>query len=111
MLLAPPPLFPVSALLRRGGDGESVSTQHGEAARYTTNVGLAAEHAVWPRPAITPAPKLPAPLIEQVIAANGLGEDQATAARAVLGSGARLQALVGPAGTGKTTTMANGGPA
>ena len=103
--LAPPPVFAVPEVLRRRGDGESVYTQHG-AARYTTAVGLAAEQAVLAAADDHSAPRVPAELVEQVIGANGLGADQAAAARAVLGSGARLQALVGPAGTGKTTAMA-----
>ncbi len=96
MALSPPLVFMVPEVLRRRGDGESVYTQHG-AARYTTAVGLAAENAVLAAAEDRSAPRVPAELVEQVIGANGLGDDQAEATRAVLGSGARLQALVGPA--------------
>lgn len=112
--LEPPEPFTPSEEYQRP-DGTSVFTRPGEA-RYTHADVLAAEQrllaaatnaAVMPgatprRPAVD----LHAPLRRVDGRAVTLAEDQIAAIRAVRSSRRRVDALVGPAGTGKTTTLA-----
>ncbi|MGH8920481.1 MAG: AAA family ATPase, partial [Actinomycetes bacterium] len=102
--LAPPAVFTTPATLHRRADGDSVYEEHG-AVRYSTNPALDIERRLLERADDTTGPRSPVELVEAVIAADGLDADQAGATRAVLTSGRRLEPLVGPAGTGKTTTM------
>jgi conjugative relaxase-like TrwC/TraI family protein len=64
-----------------------------------------AAHRVMKAPALNPSA---CSCLAEYTNANGVGlwPDQLDAAASILGSGRRLDALVGPAGTGKTTTMA-----
>lgn len=102
--LATPPAFATPTSLRRTSDNTSVYAEHG-ADRYTTNVGLAIERRLLATAADTSGHRLNRTGIESAIAERGLDGDQAAAVAAVLGSGRCLDALVGPAGAGKTTTM------
>ena len=102
--LGAPAVFHVPPSLRRHGDGGSVYDQHG-AERYSTDASLAAEARLVAAARSRGGPRVGAQLAEAAIAAAGLAGDQAGAARQVLTSGHPLEALVGPAGTGKTYTM------
>lgn len=100
--LAAPPPFVSPMSLRRASDDTSVYTEHG-ADRYTTNVGLAIERRLLATARDTSGRRLDPDAA--AAAGSGLDGDQGTAVAAVLTSGRRLDILVGPAGTGKTTTM------
>ena len=100
--LAAPAPFTVAASLRRASDDTSIYTEHG-ADRYTTNAGLGIERRLVATARDTTGPRLDPATIETAI--SDLDSDQATAVTAVLTSGRRLDVLVGPAGSGKTTTM------
>ena len=102
--LAAPPVFVAPASLRRASDDTAVYTEHG-ADRYTTDAGLAIERRLLAAARDTSGRRLDRTTIETATAGCGLDGDQAAAVTAVLTSGRRLDALVGPAGTGKTTTM------
>jgi conjugative relaxase-like TrwC/TraI family protein len=103
--LTAPPAFVTPSSLRRDSDGTSVYTEHG-ADRYTTNVGLAIERHLLAAARNTTGRRVDQTVIDTAIARRGLDGEQATAVTAVLASGRTLDALVGPAGTGKTTAMA-----
>ena len=51
------------------------------------------------------APTIPGRAVVEALGAGGLSRDQAVAVARVAGSGRRVQVLVGPAGSGKTTTL------
>ena len=102
--LAAPPAFATPPSLRRASDDMPVYTEHG-ADRYTTNAGLAIERRLLATARDTTGRRLDPATVETVTAGYPLDDDQATAVTAVLTSGRRLDALVGPAGTGKTTAM------
>jgi conjugative relaxase-like TrwC/TraI family protein len=79
--------------------------------RYTTRGLLAREREIVDgaaRRAALPARALPAPLIDQVLAActPTLNDDQAAAVRAIASSGNGVEAITALAGTGKTTMVA-----
>lgn len=104
--LAPAPdVTDISALGVRASDGQSIFRAPGSA-RYATAGQLDMEDyllrsAARPvRQAITPAEA------GMSLAASGLGEDQHAAAVALLTSERAMQVFVGPAGTGKTHTIA-----
>lgn len=103
--LSPPAVFSTPTGLRRGGDG-GVYERHG-AQRYSTDEGLARELRILAAARQGDGPIRDAELVDAALAGHhqSLGADQAAAARQVLCSGRRLEALVGPAGTGKTHTM------
>ena len=102
--LAAPPVFVAPASLHRASDDTAVYTERG-ADRYTTNAGLAIERRLLAAACDISGRRLDPTTIETATAGRGLDGDQAAAVTAVLTSGRRLDALVGPAGTGKTTTM------
>ncbi|WP_448060599.1 MobF family relaxase [Cellulomonas hominis] len=112
--LEPPELFEVPWEYQRP-DGTSVFTRPDEA-RYTHRDVLAAEqrlldatddatapHATSPRAA---AVDLDAPVRRNDGRTVTLASDQSDAIRTIAASGRRVDVLVGPAGTGKTTTLA-----
>jgi conjugative relaxase-like TrwC/TraI family protein len=98
-----PDLIEAPATLRRG-DGTSVYEQparHRWALRSTLDqetwlLDVAVEDA---------GHQLDPPTLETAITDHGLGDDQADAARQLLGSPERIGLLVGPAGAGKTRTL------
>lgn len=70
------------------------------------HAGLAAARHLLHATRGTTAGWTPEPILTAKIAEGRLDSDQGAAARAALESGRRVDALVGPAGTDKTTTMA-----
>ena len=112
--LEPPELFDVPGEYQRA-DGTSVFTRPGEA-RYTHRDVLAAERRLLDATDDTAAPQavspraaavdLDAPVRRDDGRTVALAADQAGAIRAIAASGRRIDVLVGPAGTGKTTTLA-----
>jgi conjugative relaxase-like TrwC/TraI family protein len=111
--LAAPELFTVPASYRRP-DGTSVFTRAGEA-RFTDTRVLDAEARLLSATDDTTAPAARDDDVQFVVTAPvartrhrgpvTLAPDQVAAARAIATSGRRLDVLVGPAGTGKTTTL------
>ena len=102
--LAAPAPFTVPASLRRASDDTSMYAEHG-ADRYATDAGLGIERRLVATARDTTGPRLGPTSVETAMSASGLDSDQAMAVTAVLTSGRRLDVLVGPAGSGKTTTM------
>ncbi|HEY3544554.1 MAG TPA: MobF family relaxase [Propionicimonas sp.] len=112
--LEPPGLFEVPGEYQRP-DGTSLFTRPGEA-RYTHRNVLAAEQRLLDATDDTDAPQtispraaavdLDAPVSRHDGRTVTLAADQAGAIRAIAASGRRIDVLVGPAGTGKTTTLA-----
>lgn len=112
--LEPPELFDVPGEYQRP-DGTSVFTRPSEA-RYTHRDVLAAEQRLLDATEDTEAPQatgpraatvdLDAPVNRNDGRTVALAADQAEAIRAIAASGRRIDVLVGPAGTGKTTTLA-----
>jgi AAA domain/TrwC relaxase len=102
--LAAQSVFDSPPSLRRTLDNTSLYLEHG-AVRYTTNTGLAIEHRLLAAAGNTTVARIDQPAIDVQLSASRLDGEQAAAVVAVAGSGRRLDALVGPAGTGKTTTM------
>jgi len=103
--LAHPSPFEVPDRLHRVSDGESVYTAHGTE-RFATTGGMAAERRVLAAAQRADGPVVAGRRVGRVLRGAGLGLDQELAVRAVLGSGRLVQAVLGPAGVGKTFTMA-----
>jgi conjugative relaxase-like TrwC/TraI family protein len=111
--LAAPELFTVPAFYRRP-DGTSVFTRAGEA-RFTHTRVLDAETRLLSATDDDAAPAARDTDVQFVVTAPvartrdrgpvTLAPDQVAAVRAIATSGRRLDVLVGPAGTGKTTTL------
>src|SRR5450830_253095 len=111
--LSAPELFTVPATYRRP-DGTSVFTRAGEA-RFTDTRVLDAEARLLSATDDTAAPAARDDDVDFVLTAPlartrhrgpvTLAPDQVAAVRAIATSGRRLDVLVGPAGTGKTTTL------
>lgn len=104
-LSAPEPDAP--AVLRRR-DGQSVYERH-DAARYTTTTTLAVEQQILDM--VTAGRDAGVAVADhrdtaRAITLAGLDDEQAAAVSAITGDGERVSVLVGPAGTGKTRTMA-----
>lgn len=97
-------MFNTPAELRRVSDDESVYDQHGTT-RYSTAAGLACERRLLAAASDTRGRRITQDTVEAVLADLRVDGEQADAGRQVLGSGRRVEAVVGPAGTGKTTTM------
>ncbi|MBK8468221.1 MAG: AAA family ATPase [Actinomycetales bacterium] len=122
VLLTPPPVAPTPAELRRV-DGSSAFRHH-HAERYTCQPTLDAEARLLTAgrdtsgPALTrldlahvpgpaPRPEQPhAPATAEATTTAGLHDDQVTAIGAIATSGRVVDVLVGPAGSGKTRTLA-----
>ncbi|WP_269453075.1 MobF family relaxase [Yinghuangia sp. ASG 101] len=105
VLLAKPELVPVPAELTVD-DGLSAYSRTYRAP-YTTDGHLAAETDVM-EAARGPAdaPTVPDDIVDGIIAASRLAATQAAAVRDIATSGRRVDVLVGPAGTGKSHTVA-----
>ena len=103
-LTAPEAVAPPPELVR-ASDGGNEHERH-SAVRYATTRALLAEGRLVETARTQGAPVVPAEVVAAETAARGLGADQAAAAHQVLRSGRRLDVIVGPAGTGKTHTMA-----
>ncbi|WP_187368405.1 MobF family relaxase [Ruania zhangjianzhongii] len=103
-----PALAHTPTVLRRA-DGTSVF-DHAHSTLYTSEAALAAEDYLLTRSSTVDAARVD---LETAVAAiatynpgRPLSEDQATAVTAITTSGRNLDLLVGPAGAGKTTTLA-----
>ena len=106
--LDPPELVAAPAVLRRE-NGESVFTRHASD-RYTTTRQLEAEDRLLAHAARADAPLIRATdvsMAASLVAAEGLTltPDQFAAVTRLATAGRGLGLLIGPAGTGKTTTM------
>ncbi len=104
--LTPPEVAPVPEVFRRA-DGTSVF-QPANSTVYTSHDLLNAEARLLELAGDRSGPTVPPVLVDHIPAGDHpLGADQADAVRAIVGSGRVVDVLVGPAGTGKTTTMAS----
>jgi len=101
VLLTPPETAPVPAAFRRG-DGSSAFRHH-RAERYTSQGLLDAERRL-----LTAGRDVNGPALDlgDVSSTPGLFPDQAAAVAAIATSGRVVDVLVGPAGSGKTRTLA-----
>lgn len=103
--LAATPVFESPPSLRRASDDQSVYEEHGST-RYTRATSLATEsHLLDLAAACSGGPAVEADLIDAAVVEHHLDGEQAAGVRALLASGRRLDVMIGPAGTGKTTTM------
>lgn len=99
-----PDVVPVPAELLRA-DGLSIYTPHG-AEIYTTEQALAREERLIAAGRTDGAPTVAAEVVEATIEGTTLTGPQAEAVRGIAGSGRRVDVLIGPAGTGKSHTIA-----
>jgi conjugative relaxase-like TrwC/TraI family protein len=110
LLLTPPDLEALPARLQRP-DGTS-KLRHRGAQVYTTRELLDAESRLLEAGRTTGGPGVPASVVAEIAAedlpgcGHRLGSDQASAVEAIATSGRVLDVLVGPAGTGKTASLA-----
>jgi conjugative relaxase-like TrwC/TraI family protein len=103
--LDPPEPLQVPDSFRRP-DGVSVFVRH-RGQRYTTLALLDAEQRLLTATHTSDAPHIPDEILTATLSSGRrLTADQAAAVTAIATSGRRLDVLVGPAGTGKTTTLA-----
>jgi hypothetical protein len=97
----------VPALLRRR-DGMAAAERHG-GARYSTRRTLAVEQAILEfteRGRTAGVAMVDADTVTRASIDAGLGPDQATAIARLCGAGAQVAVLVGPAGSGKSLSLA-----
>ena len=99
--VTPPDQLTVGPTLRRDSDAQSVFTAHADV-RYAARSTVAAEQRILAALEDADAPLIPAGELAASVARVPLGDDQDAAVHAVLTSGARISAIVGPAGSGKT---------
>lgn len=108
LLLTAPDVVAVPEALRRKSDGRSRWRPHRDE-RYATETQIAAEERLVRAAAAEGAPMVEAGELAQVEASlvgQGLGDDQRAAVVGILGSGRRGDVLIGPAGSGKSFTVA-----
>lgn len=106
VLLTAPDVVPPAAETLRESDGRSRFRPHRDE-RYTTEAQLSAEERLVATARALGAPCLTREelvIAEAELAARGLGDDQLAAVLGILGSGRRGDALLGPAGAGKSYT-------
>ena len=99
--VTPPDVLAVGPTLRRESDAQSVYTAHDDVL-YAARSTVAAEQRILSALQDADAPLIPARELAASVARVPLGEDQDAAVYAALTSGARISAIVGPAGSGKT---------
>jgi DNA primase catalytic core len=99
--VTPPDVLPIGPTLRRESDGQSVYTAHADVL-YAARSTVAAEQRILSALQDTDAPLIPAEELAAGVARVPLGDDQDAAVYAALTTGARISAIVGPAGSGKT---------
>ena len=107
LLTAPDPVT-VPEELRRPQDGRSIFRPHCDE-RYATLAQLATEQGLVVSARQLTAPALAGPEVELLrveLAAAGLAADQVDAVVGIVGSGRAGDVLIGPAGTGKSHTVA-----
>jgi hypothetical protein len=101
--LTPPELASVPPELQRSDGSSVLRPRHSTV--YTSANLLAAEDQLLHLATTASAPQLPAATLAAHADVTELGDDQAAALLAIATSGRTLDLLVGPAGTGKTTTL------
>ncbi|MFD6176162.1 MULTISPECIES: MobF family relaxase [unclassified Isoptericola] len=105
--LTPPELAPTPEFLRRADGTSSLRPRH--ATVYTSEAVIAAEERLLASSADTTGPGLAGAfsgvVADDAVAQGVVSRSQADAVVSVATSGRVLDVLVGPAGTGKTTTM------
>ncbi|WP_372461860.1 MobF family relaxase [Antribacter soli] len=105
--LTPPDLAPTPAFLLRDDGTSSLRPKHANV--YTSEAVIAAERRLLALAATPTGPAIEGGLLTRVaddaVAQGILSRSQADAVLSITGSGRALDVLVGPAGTGKTTTM------
>ena len=99
--VTPPDVLAVGPTLQRESDAQSVYTAHADVL-YAARSTVAAEQRILSTLEDADAPLIPASELAASVARVPLGEDQDAAVYAALTSGARISAIVGPAGSGKT---------
>lgn len=99
--VTPPDLLDVGPTLRRESDTENVYTQHADVL-YAARSTVAAEQRILAALDDADAPLISAADLAASIARVPLGDDQDAAVHSALTTGARVSAIVGPAGSGKT---------
>ena len=99
--VTPPDLLTVGPTLQRVSDAQSVFTAHADVL-YAARSTVAAEQRILACLEDADAPLIPAADLAASIARVPLGDDQDAAVHAVMTSGTRISAIVGPAGSGKT---------
>ncbi|WAX58524.1 relaxase domain-containing protein [Jatrophihabitans cynanchi] len=99
--VTPPDLLDVGTTLRRASDAENVYTQHADVL-YAARSTVAAEQRILAALEDADAPLISAADLAVSIARVPLGDDQDAAVHTALTTGARVSAIVGPAGSGKT---------
>jgi DNA primase catalytic core len=99
--VTPPDLLDVGPTLRRNSDTENVYTQHADVL-YAARSTVAAEQRILAALADADAPLISARDLAASIARVPLGDDQDAAVHDALTTGARVSAIVGSAGSGKT---------
>ena len=107
LLTAPDPVE-VPEELRRAQDGRSIFRPHLDE-RYATLEQLQAEERIVTAARQLTAPAIRGPELELLrveLAAAGLGPDQVDAVAGIVSSGRAGDVLIGPAGTGKSYTVA-----
>lgn len=110
VLLTPPELAPTPASLRRADGTSRFAHRHAE--KYTSRALLDAEARLLDAGRSQLGPRVDLALVERTLAVPPprhrypLGPDQSAAVREIASSGRVLDVLVGPAGTGKTVTLA-----
>lgn len=105
--LTPPDLAPTPAFLLRADGTSALRPKH--ATVYTSEAVLAAEQRLLDLAAACTAPTVTRDLLAQVasdaVTQRIVSRSQADAVLSITTSGLEVDLLVGPAGTGKTTTM------
>lgn len=99
--VTPPDVLSVGPTLRRDSDAQSVFTAHADVL-YAARSTVAAEQRILSALEDADAPLIAASELAASVARVPLGEDQDAAVHAVMTSGTRISAIVGPAGSGKT---------
>lgn len=106
--LTPGDLVPTPAALRRASDGRPRFRPHRDE-RFATLAQLDAEERLLALTGAGGSPMLTEPALSEVqtdLGALGLDDHQRAAVVGILGSPRKADALIGPAGTGKSRTMA-----
>lgn len=99
--VTPPDVLTVGPSLLRASDRQSVYTGHADVL-YAARSTVAAETRILAVLKDADAPLLAAADLARNVARVPLGDDQDAAVHAALTTGARISAIIGPAGSGKT---------
>lgn len=99
--VTPPDVLSVGPTLRRDSDAQSVFTTHADVL-YAARSTVGAEQRILSALEDADAPLIAATELAASVARVPLGDDQDAAVHAVMTSGTRISAIVGPAGSGKT---------